>query len=314
MEGFAKGAPVVSGDTGTQKTWTVAVDVDQWGAGSPAINDLGAQYYLWRTAYRNFGHYDENTANFNCKNWRAYGRNPDTLNSPQYYPDMYMSVSNQRLTWEDDPAHPIGTPNQDFTRAGQPGGSADAVAQANIIAFDGGVPGTPDPVTFNNWYSEEFVLRSNQNVPAASPPQPDPTSVLWNWYVEGKLSNQPAFPTPVNTYQWNQWYMKGGGNGRIMRYIFLQYIIDGTAGRSMIPVGSYIGFGPTAVDDSWGRAHIRNGAVRSAYSVTEYQPYNAWSDTSVTFVQRKGRLASYSGKQVIITGNSGTEFYAGDYA
>lgn len=52
---YAKGAPVVSGDAGTQKQWTAAADITQWGAGSPNINDYNAKYYLWRSKYRQLG-------------------------------------------------------------------------------------------------------------------------------------------------------------------------------------------------------------------------------------------------------------------
>ena len=317
--GYIQGAPVVSGDTGTQKTWAAALDVDQWGTATPsaAINDYGSKYYLWRTEFKNFGHYDEKTApnppdNYNIKNWRIYARNPDTLNSPQAQPDAYMSTSNQRLTQEGS----SNTPNQDFTRPGQPGGSADAVASANIIAFDGGLPGSPDPVTFGNWFSSEFVTRSNLADPGLTPPTPDNTSVLWQWYIEGKLSNQAAFPTPVFTYQWNQWYWKAVSMpslGRIMRYIFWQYIVDGTGGRLMVPVASYVGYGPTVVEDSWCRAHIRNRASRAAFTINEYQPPSAWSDTDITITLRKGRLGTYSSNALIVTDNNGVEYYTGTF-
>lgn len=310
--GWAKGAPVVSGDTGTQKAWTLAIDVDQWGTStpSPAINDLGAKYYLYRQVFRNFAHYDENTANFNCKNWRIYGRSPDTLNSPQALPDMYMSTSNQRLTQEGGPT----TPNQDFTRNGQPVGSTDYIAQQNIIQFDGGLPGAENATTFNNWYSEEFVTQANQNNPSTTPPTPDNTSFLWNWFVEGMLSNQAAFTTPVFTYQWNQWYMKGTGIGRIMRYYFWQYIVDGTAGRQMLPLGSYFGFGTTLLDDSSCRVHMRNSSARASFTKNEPLPTSAWATGSITVTLRKGRFASYSGNSLIVTDNNGTEYYVGDFA
>jgi len=162
--GWGQGAPVVPADNDTQKTWSLAFDVDAWGPGSPIINSLGAKYYMWRTVYRNFAHYDENTSNYNIKNWRCWARASNTVNSPgQGYPDMYFSTSNQRLTCEltlPGGGYPF-TPGPEFPRMGQLPGSADYIAYNNCIEFDGGLPATPNRVTFENWYSEEMVYQKS---------------------------------------------------------------------------------------------------------------------------------------------------------
>lgn len=320
--GWGQGIPVVASDYNTQKPWAMAVDVDQWGAGSPAINDFGSKYYMWRTMYRNFAHYDESgpiyNQTYNIKNWRVWARNPDTLNSPEARPDFYMSVSNERPTTEiGSGPYPI-TPTPDWTRTGQSPGTPEYIANNNCIQFDGGLPGNENSVTFKKWFSEEIVWRSNLNDPGAHPPLPDNTSVIWDWYVEGLASNNPAFTLPAFNYQWNQYYLNApsvGGTGRTMRWYFWHYIIEGE-GRNMIPIGSFVGYGPTLVDDSWCRVHMRNGGAsgsRSAFTVTEYQPITEWSDNSVTVSLRQGRLGGYDGNALIITDNNGVEHFAGTF-
>ena len=324
--GWAQGAPVVSGDTGTQKTWAAGCDIDQWGAGSPIINAYGAQYYLWRTKYQNFGAYTDNTNNANIKIARTWGRlSPNTPGSSDGYPDWYMSVSNGRPVCE----FSSNAPAPDFPREGQGSGTPDQNALNNIYAFNGGLPGSPDPVTFENWFSEEIITQANQNDPGTSPPTPDSTSMYMNWRVEGKNSNAAAFPTPVDTYQWNQWYNQSSvaaslsttaqgstSNGNQYRWYFWHYIVDGTSGRFMIPVGSYVGYGASILDDSWCRVHMRNNATFSAYTVTEAQPTSAWSTSptnSVSVTLRRGRFASYSGNALIITDSAGTEHFVGTF-
>jgi hypothetical protein len=318
--GWAQGAAVVSGDTGTTKKWTTACDIDQWGAGSPNINDSGAKYYLSRQVYRNFGHYDENTSTYNIKNHRCWGRTGG-VGGTDNYPDFYMSTSNQRLTCELTPpsgGYPF-TPVPDFTRPGQGAGTPDQIAENNVIQFDAGLPGTPNSVTFQNWFNEEIVYQSNTTDPGSTtPPQPDNGSMSFQWFVEGLLSNQSAFPTPVDTYQWNQLYSWGSGQGigTMLRWYFWHYIVDGTGGRPMIPVGSFIGYGPTLLDDSWCRVHIRNNSSRSSFTVTEPQPTSSWITSptnSVSVTLRKGRLSSYSGNSLIITDSSGTEHFVGTF-
>ena len=324
--GWAQGAPVVSGDTGTQKTWTLACDIDQWGAGSPIINAYGAQYYLWRTRYQNFGEYTDVANNANVKIVRCWGRLPNTPGGTEAYPDWYMSASNGRLTAENCSS---ATPNPDFPRGGQGSGSTDQNALDNIWSFNGGLPGSPNAVTFQNWFSEEIITEANQGDPGTTPPTPDNTSFSFNWRVEGLNSNQAAFPTPVDTYQWNQWYINSAAcvslasaaqgsavSGNMMRYYFWHYIVDGTSGRFMVPVGSYVGYGATLLDDSWCRVHMRNNATFSAYTVTEVQPTSAWSTSptnSVSVTLRRGRFSSYSGNALIITDSTGTEHFVGTF-
>jgi hypothetical protein len=150
--------------------------------------------------------------------------------------------------------------------------------------------------------------------------------MLFKWLVEGLNSNNPAFATPVDTYQWNQWYCQSSvtaslatavngatSDGYQHRLYFWHDIIDGTSGRLMLPVGSYAGYAYTIWDDSWCAAEIRNSSVVTSFTVNEQQPTSAWSDTSVSFYLRKGRLSSYSGNSLILTDNTGTEHYAGDF-
>ncbi len=315
--GWAQGYPVQASDTGTQKTWSNAVDVDQWGTTnpSPAINDYGAKYRLIRQVYKNWGHYTgytgTGTDNYNYKNFRCWARNPDVVGSTgEVQPDLVLGVHNLRLVSEGT----TYTPQPDFVRAGQGSGTPDQNAIDNGTAFDGGVPGTPNAVTFDNWYSEQFVLQANQSDPGATPPTPDYTSVIWNWEVEGLNGNQPAWPTPVQTYQWNEWYTKGSTvpSGRIMRMYFWHMDIEGNSGRLMIPVGSYVGYGPTYFDDSWCLVEARDNSVRASFTKTEVQIPSAWSDTSITITLRRGRFSSGSRTPIIVTDNGGTEHYVGD--
>jgi hypothetical protein len=321
---WAKGAPVVSGDTGTQKTWTGATDVDQWGAGSQPFNAYGSKYYLYRQKYQNYGAYTDSGNNANIKIFRVWGRDPNTVGAvTEVASDFYMSASNGRPVAEYCNS---ATPGPDFPRENQGNGTPDQNALNNIYAFSGGPPGTPNAVTFNNWFAEEFITQANLGDPGTNPPTPDNTSLVFNWRVEGLNGNQPAFTLPVNTYQWNQYYINSSVavalasafyghavSAQMMRYYHWHVTVDGTSGRMMLPIGSLAGFGPTLLDESWCRVHIRNSSTFSAYTITEPQPTSAWSDTSITITLRKGRLGSYSGKALVITDNSGVEHYAGNF-
>lgn len=228
-----------------------------------------------------------------------------------------MASSNWGLGVEDATGGTWGTytPTPDFPRAGQGAGSTDQNAIDNVTAFSGGLPGTPNSVTFNNWFSEEFITRANASDPGSHPPTPDATSMYFGWFVEGLNRNNAAFATPVDTYQWNQWYIQGPTidlSGAIVREYFWHDLIDGSGGRNMIPIGSYVGYGPTYLDDSWCRGHARDNATRSAFTKTEIQIPSAWSDTSVTFATRSGRFSSGNRTPFIVTRNDGTEIYTGD--
>lgn len=311
---YAKGAPVVTGDAGTQKQWTAGFDVTQWGAGSPSVNDYSAKYYRWRTKYRNWGQYLE-TNGYNIKVYRCW-----TLSgSTQTYPNFYFASSNWTLGVEDSSGGTWGTytPTPDFPRAGQGSGTPDQNAIDNVTAFSGGLPGTPNAVTFDNWFSEEIITRANANDPGSHPPLPDATSMYFGWFVEGLNSNNAAFATPVDTYQWNEWYIQAPTidlTGGMVRDYPWHDLIDGSGGRNMIPVGSYVGYGPTYVDDSWCRAHVRDHSARASFTMTEIQIPSAWSDTSITLTLRKGRFGAFSGKSLIITDDGGVEHYVGDFA
>ena len=317
---YAQGAPVVSADAGTVKTWAAAADVDQWGTStpSPAINDYSAKYYLCRQVYRNFGNYPSYSYPSNIKTLRAYGRTPDSLNSPENTTNFWFSPSDD-ANLSVGTGCPSYTPNPDFARPGQPGGSVDANGWAAINALNGGYAGSPDPITFDSWFSEEIETQANQSDPGAAgvaTPPDDTTSMQYNWYVEGKYSNAPPFMYPIDTYQWNQYYIKSTlqSTGRIMRYYFWHFEIDASGGGHtwMAPVGSFVGYGPTLLDDSWCRVHVRDAAVRASFSKTEFQIPSAWADTSITMTLRRGRFVSGNQTPLIVTTSTGTEVYVGD--
>lgn len=386
---YAAGTATASGDAGTQVAWTGAFDIDQWGSGSPALNDFSSTYRMERQVYRNFGAYNQAygyaissiswsggtatvtttapvnvnggsgtpfqttiagasvsgyngvqsatvtgtntftyalatnpggtanagtyTAPMNLKVFRWWARNPDSLGSPEGYPDFYFNTANYSPVVEygsGSTSEPIPyTPNPQSFYTYNP-------AQSNTDAFGGGSVGSPNATTFENWFAESWLTTANASDPGATPPLPDPTSFQFDWYVEGLNSNSPAFTLPLYTYQYNEYYVKGTTSGvdtgRMMRYYFWHMIAEQTTGLPSLPLGSNINYGPTIVDDSLCCVHARNNATLSDFTMTEFQIPSAWADTSVTMTLRQGRFAAGARTPVIITDSTGTEHYAGD--
>jgi hypothetical protein len=290
-------------DAGIQLGYAIAVDLDQWSGNSYAVNSLGQKMFSSRIIWRNFGHYLLSNG-YNTKNFRVWARNPNTIGSPQSYPDFYVAPCDQGFNVETG-----GLTNWIDWSPG-PTGTNVMVDDSIVAQAEGGYPGTPYGPTFQTWYEDEIMTRSNSTLAA------DDADIMW--LVEGVNKNQPLLYFPFYSYQWNYWKFLNGPMETakllpMMRWYLAHYIFEGASGRNLPPAGTYINYGSLYLDDSWCRVYVTNSATWGDETMRELQIPSAWSPASITVTLRTGRFSSLSGTYLHVVDDNDTDHLVGQF-
>lgn len=240
--GCAAGTP---SNGSTANEWAAAVYSPSYSGSGNDWNSYGQETYVYRKSKRNFAY--SNNGSTNVKLIRVWGTTSSQFLS---YPDFYWSVYNGRIGVEDIPQN--GT--NDYT-----------MPAATVTTAEGPV---------NQWFSEEYELKSNSTATSADGD--------FRIAINGG-ANLVSFPN----YQWetNSITLKTasgyGGDGTMKILYPVHFIYENGGNWLPAPTGSQYFSADVYADTTWARVMIGNSPTFTGTSDREIQIPVTWSNGSI---------------------------------
>ena len=263
---YAQGTP----QSGSGVSWAFFVDPPATSTGAWAFtwNDLGAKYYVFRKAKKNF-------ATANTINWKPFR--------------MYSLFSGgTEWVW--------GSWNGNVEADGlhnTVGGMSSAYAATYVNGATSGTATSPTLTEgpLNQWFSDEIAYQVNTCYTC--------TDGTMQWWVNGSLVGQEPIYMGWTTYTLT---LRDSATNEDIANMAIQGVADNDPS---FPTTNTFGLADIYVDNTWSRVMIGNASTWAASTVHDVEIPTAWADGSINAVLHNDSLPNLDGAYLYVFDSNG---------